>query len=585
MNNTDHYTNLLESAQSYAARGWPVHPVKGKTALLADWPNAATTDQSMVAKWWGDQYKGCNIALATGRSGFFVLDIDKHSSDGEESLIELEQQYGALPETVEQLTGGGGRHLLFKMPQGITLPNRSGIRPGIDIKATGGYIVASPSFHPETGAQYAWEVEHHPSDQAIADAPEWLIKLILTKEESARETESVSIITEGGRNDTLASLAGTMRKRGMAENEILAALLEVNHSRCRPPLSDKDVKRIAASISRYEPAEQIDGISFRQAKKIDRPPIEVFTAAELSKMDLKEPDWIIPKILPVGLSILAGGPKVGKSWLALDWALTIALGAHAMGKIKVEKRKVLGLFLEDTKHRLLDRLTKLANGVDLPSELLLMHSIARVDQGGLSDLRGLIEKHKPALVVVDTFQVFRRTARDSQNAYAADYAASRELKELADAYEMAVLCIHHLRKQKSGSADQDFVTAVSGSSGLTGAADSIMGLARARMSDTALLKITGRDVQEAEFSLKKDKLTNGWTLIGTAEEIELSNERKEILDVLREYPEGIKPADLAKTMKKNAATIRGLLIRMYESGDIRRVAAGCYAPKDEIEPF
>ena len=258
MNRISHNEEILQAALSYAARGWPVLPVRGKKAALSDWPHMSTTAQELPRLWFGGAHAGANVAVVTGiRSGFFVLDIDQHGADGEEALAALEAQYGALPETVEQLTGGGGRHLLFKMPRGAKLINRTGknaIIAGVEIKAEGGYIVAPPSIHPVTGRAYEWEANHHPDDIPIADAPAWLISLATAKPEPLQSAPvHVDKISEGSRNDHLTRLAGSMRRPGMSEEAILAALRVENETRCIPPLPDKELQTISKSVARYAP--------------------------------------------------------------------------------------------------------------------------------------------------------------------------------------------------------------------------------------------------------------------------------------------------------------------------------------------
>jgi putative DNA primase/helicase len=122
--------------------------------------------------------------------------------------------------------------------------------PGLDIKGEGGAIVVAPWLH-ACGKRYRWR-----SGVAGADAPEWLLRL-LREAQRLRANGSSAIggaIPEGRRNDTLTSLAGTMRRRGMGFDEIEAALLVTNNKRCDPPLAEDEVRKIARSVCRYEPA-------------------------------------------------------------------------------------------------------------------------------------------------------------------------------------------------------------------------------------------------------------------------------------------------------------------------------------------
>ncbi|MGC8960204.1 MAG: bifunctional DNA primase/polymerase [Chloroflexia bacterium] len=159
------------AALSYAARGWPVFPCRprGKTPLTPHGFKDATCDPETIRAWW-ERWPDANIAIPTGApSGLLALDVDPRSG-GDESLRELEQRYGPLPRTVESLTGGGGRHILFRCPNSMRCGK---LAEGIDIKANGGYIIVPPSVHPN-GRPYVWL---HPDDVPPAEPPAWLLEL------------------------------------------------------------------------------------------------------------------------------------------------------------------------------------------------------------------------------------------------------------------------------------------------------------------------------------------------------------------------------------------------------------------------
>jgi len=217
----------------------------------------ATLDRPQVKEWW-DLDPGANVGIATGIvSDLLVLDVDV-DKNGFKSLVALEQDHGELPPTITANTGGGGKHYYFKSPD-RKLKNKVGFRPGLDIRTDGGYVVAPPSSH-VSGKSYAWE--NSPADQEPADAPDWLIKVITSKEKKARKAQKSkngtgdTQVPEGGRNDYLTSMAGLLRRGGLSEAEIIPALLEVNHTRCDPPLSDDEVEEIACSICGYPAPER-----------------------------------------------------------------------------------------------------------------------------------------------------------------------------------------------------------------------------------------------------------------------------------------------------------------------------------------
>jgi putative DNA primase/helicase len=164
-----------------------------------------------------------------------------------------ERKHGKLPETRTADTGGGGVHHLFKYPD-FPVKNSAGkLGPGLDIRSDGGSIVAAPSLH-ASGEQYRWR-----NGSLIEDAPEWFLRLLREAAQKSYVSGSTAIgeiIPEGQRNNTLTSLAGTMRRRGMGAEEIKAALLVTNLKRCDPPLAADEVEQIASSVCRYEPAGQ-----------------------------------------------------------------------------------------------------------------------------------------------------------------------------------------------------------------------------------------------------------------------------------------------------------------------------------------
>jgi hypothetical protein len=180
----------LPAALDYAARGWRVVPICAgrKHPDLPAWQDAATTDPDTIVDWYAERPdRGVGIATGEG-SGVFVLDVDL-APGGADTLADLEASYGPLPDTVEAITGSGGRHLYFRHPAGLALTNSAGkLGPGLDIRANGGQVLAPPTIHPTTGQRYAWELEHHPDDVAVADAPGWLLALLTEDRPTTADT-------------------------------------------------------------------------------------------------------------------------------------------------------------------------------------------------------------------------------------------------------------------------------------------------------------------------------------------------------------------------------------------------------------
>jgi putative DNA primase/helicase len=223
----------------------------------------AATHRKQIEAWWS-KWPDANVGVRTGAlSNLVVLDIDLKSK-GQESLDRLEAEHGPLPPTVTALTGGGGRHVLFAHP-GVEARNSAGkLGSGVDVRGDGGYIVAPPSRH-ASGRCYAWQTNQAPGDLPLAEVPGWMLTQLQapSRQPPGRSTGNLATlldeepIVEGQRNDALTSIAGRLRREGQTKEEIYLALLDVNASRVVPPLPEPEVARIAASVSRYEPAPQV----------------------------------------------------------------------------------------------------------------------------------------------------------------------------------------------------------------------------------------------------------------------------------------------------------------------------------------
>lgn len=211
----------------------------------------ATQTIQGVREFW-TRYPDAGIAVVT--DALVVLDFDV-AHHGIDSLQAIQEKYGVLPITRTHMTGGGGFHYLYRNPDGRNIRNTVALGgyEGVDLRANGGYIVVPPSLHP-SGHRY--EVT---DDSPLAPAPEWLVELSTKRTQGTAAVTEDQPIPEGQRNNTLASLAGTMRRRGMPLEAIEAALIQVNLKQCNPPLSEEEVMAIAKSVGRYLPPKPPNG--------------------------------------------------------------------------------------------------------------------------------------------------------------------------------------------------------------------------------------------------------------------------------------------------------------------------------------
>lgn len=245
--------------------------------------------------------------------------------------------------------------------------------------------------------------------------------------------------------------------------------------------------------------------------------IEFMTGTELEKADIEKPFFIIKKVLPTGLAILASPPKFGKSWLVLLMALCVANGKKFLG-FDTEKVACLYLALEDSCSRIKERTERIMCGEPFPENFIFSVKARDISHGLIEQLEMFMQqKPDTRLIIIDTFQKVRGTAGRGESAYGADYRDTGALKSFADAHKICICLVHHTKKARDIG---DVFANISGTLGLSGAADTMLVLSREKRTDeTTLLSITGRDIEPNDFSLTFDKNTCKWKLLGEAAEV------------------------------------------------------------------
>lgn len=561
---------MTEEAQRYAGLGWPIVPDHnptsegrcscgdprcskvGKHPRISRWTEEASTVPAHIER-WGREWPDMNISVLTGpRSNLAVLDVDTRNG-GDESLHRLfsEAELEALETPIAQ-TGGGGLHIYLCYP-GSPFRSVPDLLPGIELKADGAKVTLPPSLH-KSGERYRWK--RSPFEVKPAPLPEKIMDLIARKREKDRSSRGEGEpIWEGQRNSQLTACAGSMRRQGASLEAIESALLIMNKGQCAPPLDEREVLGIARSASRYTPKPLSQGA---------RAPV-VRTAADLQGLYFPPPRWAVPGLIPEGLTILAGSPKVGKSWLALSLCLAVARGEKFLGTMETEPGEVLLVALEDSFSRLQERIGILVSGEGAwPESLHLVNDFPRAHEGGIAFLDAYLKEHPGIrLVVIDTFQRFRKPLGRNSNMYGDDYEAAGQLKSLADRHHMGILILHHTKKGQV----VDPLEGVSGTMGLSGAADTTLVLTRSRGQGRAELFITGRDVEERTLALQFEE--GLWTADGNAEEVGLSQQRRQIIDLLKGNTKPMSPKEIAEALgRPNNSTVRRLLSNMAKDEQI-----------------
>ena len=336
--------DLRASALWYAAHGWfvlPLHSMRdsvctcGKSGCSspAKHPHTkngvkdASADPSVIGRWW-KQWPGANVGVCAGaRSGIVVLDIDPRHG-GDTSLAAFTHEHGELPATVEALTGGGGRHLVFQYPGGA-LGNRTSVRPGLDVRGDGGYIVVAPSLH-ASGQRYRWREGHGPGEINPAEIPPSLLEL-MTNERTGQTapdkpiragadsiTELVqagqqyvarcAAVSEGGRNNAAFNIAGHlfsfMTVGGVRLNQShVLNLLRPWNDRNDPPISERELAQVVASAIKNGAPRSPHVVRTRTPGDPDRTTRGVFanTSLPTSPADWPDPQPLPEELPPVAL--------------------------------------------------------------------------------------------------------------------------------------------------------------------------------------------------------------------------------------------------------------------------------------------
>ncbi len=282
--------------------------------------------------------------------------------------------------------------------------------------------------------------------------------------------------------------------------------------------------------------------------------------------------WVMNNLIAGGLTMLAGKPKIGKSWLVLDIAVAVASGGYALDR-KCAQGDVLYAALEDNQRRLKARMDQMCSLREWPARLTFWTKMERLEQGGLDQLHGWIASvERPRLIIIDVFSKVRRVRRGQEGIYDADYLSAVPLKALADETGVAIVVVHHLRKAKDSA---DPLDGVSGSTGLTGACDTILVLDRGGEGGVTLFA-TGRDVERIELALKFDSRGCRWSDLGDAREVRMSDQRRAIIEALRGEPEPVGPNDIAVITGQKHGNVRRLLGQMARADEVQKVGRGKY---------
>ena len=602
---------LKEAALHYAEMGIAVFPLieKEKKPLTANGFKDASTDPEKIEEWWS-VHPNANIGIATGDiSGGIVaidMDIDKDKGkDGYHAFLKwCDENFLVLPDSWLSITGRGGYHLIYKSL--FPVPSKIGWLEDVDIRANGGYIVAPPSIHPN-GTRYEWEQDPEEYQLVTTDDidVEFVMNSILADTKSNTEPLKVpDEIPEGHRDEIMFKLACKYQAMGMSDSEMEAALKVANQERCKPPLTDKEIRQKLKQAQKYAKGENISVSdnsatvakrrTYGKIRKIDEEVTEHdLDMPVLDDFEERTKEWLISGYIPKGaVTLLCSDGGIGKTTL---WCDTLA--AFTTGRSTIFD-KALGIPFHTGTARSVMYFSK-----EDPTEEILKGKLreAGADQKkircfGLDDerlskiwygsllLEKLVEKYKPDIVVFDTLQAFlpdgvdmakRKDMRDALN----------PLNALGAQFGTAFLMVMHTNKSMNSGrqrmADSSDIWDLGRSALMAGRTkdEGIMYLSHeksnyGRLQKTILFSVTNSGIEFKGTSKKKDRdyVAEGGNV--TAPSPKLDEARDFILENVEDYIEVGELERMAKAAGITQETLRNARAELRKEKLIKVVSRG-----------
>ncbi len=579
---------LLADAIHYASSGFAVFPIHGISKgrctcgksncgspgkhprTIHGLYSATTYIEELDKIFRGLEYPATNIGIRTGQaSSLIVVDVDIDKGAKLENLYELGIK-DSLDETLQVRTGGG-IHFYFWYEGAEIKNSASKIAPFIDVRGEGGYVVAPTSTH-VSGRRYEFskiaEVQAMPS--ALLD----LLNKIDNFPQKGNLNGSTRLvgneINNGTRNATLTSIGGSLRNRGCEWATIYAALAAENTQKCKPPLSDAEVRSIATSICKYPV-----GIAKSPGNEIPTISPRVLSLAELVAEHPQLRPSLIEGVLRVGeVGNLIAKAKVGKSWLVYHVALAVATGSKLFEQFNCRKGKVLIIDNELHKESIANRLPKVAADLGIrPEEYENQIDVISL-RGGLLNIEQLapiLATFSPGhyqLVILDAF--YRALPEGvSENGNAEIARVYNLVDRYAEMMQASFILIHHATK--GSQADKDVVDVGSGASAQARAADAHIVLRPHQDAACIVMEAAVRSWAPLEAitlrweypTWRKDDNADPGALKGKKPQFEERQEQKdkvgmeEVLTALRKEPDTVK--GLASRLNMGPARIQRLI--------------------------
>jgi len=546
--NKDEIKTKKDFALYYQSIGLNIIPVGANKISLIKWEvyqNKCSTVEE-INRWWG-QWPDANIAVVTGKiSGLVVLDLDiKHGRTSKEFKI---------PATVCAHSGNGGEHFFFKYPTNGHIKSGSAISGlGVDIRASGGYVLLSPSIN-ETGGIYEWIVPFESKDD-LAEMPEWLKKITVDNANDKKWLSGKDGVSEGLRNDTCASMAGKIISSLDSQlwESLGWELLKVWNQKCSPPLIEKEMRSVWNSIKTKHILN----------KK------EIAPSAKFTSLNdlLNEPEealnWVVDDLLPMGgISIVVAKPKVGKSTLVRQLALSVARGENFLER-STTKGKVLYVALEEKRGEVRTHFKLL--GADGTEELGIY--VGSAPEKANVWLESEIKAQHPILIIIDTLFRFIRVQDVSD--YAKVTSALDPLLKLARENNTHLMVLHHARKMSGEGSDVTL-----GSSAIFGTVDTSILLKRTQNGLRTLetQQRYGKDIEETILTF--DQTIRVVSLGGSKVEEDTKVIKEAILEFLKPSKEPVLEEEIDNEVEGKTGLKRKALRELVKENQVSRIGAG-----------
>ena len=462
---------MKQFALEYLRRGWAIMPIRAGTKMphvkWAPYVSKRPTEKE-VSQWW-DRWPNAGIALICGKvSGVVVVDVDPLKG-------------GIVPDEATDLmsrTGGAGFHLFYACPKNVDVPNSVDLRPGVDIRGHGGYVILPPSVHKsanvywwlsegEPGPCPQWVIDGNKAAKASQGGDTWLSAFLAGKSE------------DGTRNDDIARFTGYLAKKRIPE-DIALQVVANSLRKQKNPLPEQEVRTTVASVYRTAARKLAAPSSPTEWKKKDYDREDSkFCVTEMDDFMVKhgqsEMRWLVKDWIPdKTIAFLASPPGSYKTWLTFDIALSVASGKDFLGQFKIERPgPVLLIQQEDFHGQVADRIAVISlakhgisNGaknegdqfiIEVPPKMDHFFGIHEEralrfdDEEVLADFARLIAKVKPRLVIIDPLYY----AVDGGNYMQEAVKDLGILKTLRDEYGTTFMLVHHTKKSAEDMGRQN----------------------------------------------------------------------------------------------------------------------------------